>query len=87
MATIFGDHRGETMYAQIVTLNSLHLWKHTFKIKPVCFVDNLHLEVYNINIWWIEAELWKFLIRLFVIFRRPHFENGLTEAMYPHFLR
>ena len=26
------------------------------------------------------------LIWLFVIFRRPHFENGLAEAMYPQIL-
>ena len=30
------------------------------------------------------AELWKFLFRLFAIFRRQHFENGLDEAIQPH---
>ena len=46
--------------------------------------QNIHYEVNIINIWWIATELWKFLIRLFAVFRRHHFDTGLADAMYPH---
>ena len=73
----------EVMYSQILTPDLL--WKYTFKLKFACFAQDLHIEGNITDISCIEADLWKFLIRLSAIFRKPHCYNGLVEAMYPIF--